>query len=269
RGCSDEPVYTQATPEAADLDRDRQNSVFVKPFESSQPPLERSRSPDVAPADQLDAATDLLDNEHTQEQLLVIDGREPSPHARITVVALAQLGDDVGIEQKRHQSRTRRILAGGRLNSASIPTLGMSARCSFSVRRFFPPWTNTSRRILRCSSSMDTPRRAARCRSSLTTCASMFLTISWGIGPFDSIDIEGRQRPGPTSSPWHVHARCRSGFVRRRTETARRARRKANWIRRWSSSRTTEPTASGEAARASPLVETRCRSRRPSASARC
>ena len=47
RGCSDEPVYwrertveTQATPEAADLDRDRQNSVFVKPFESSQPPLE-------------------------------------------------------------------------------------------------------------------------------------------------------------------------------------------------------------------------------------
>src|SRR5207249_9586635 len=137
-------------------------SVFVQPFASSQPPLESARSPYVSPADQLDAATNLPDNEHTQEQLLAIDGREPSPHARITVVALAQLGDDVGIEQKRHQNRTRRILAGGRLNSASIPTSGMSARCSFSVRPFFPPWTTTSRSILRCSSPMDTPRRAAR-----------------------------------------------------------------------------------------------------------
>lgn len=61
----------------------------------------------VAPADALDAAADLTDRQHAQVDLLVVEPAKPRPDACVGALPLAQLRDDVGIQQVAQSSTGR------------------------------------------------------------------------------------------------------------------------------------------------------------------
>src|SRR5215217_4408603 len=147
--------------------------------DAAEPALQCRGRGEVPAANALDAPAYLPQGQHTQEDLLVGQARKPRGDARIGPLSLAQLGDDVGVDQVAHNS-TDRPRSGGRSKSPSSPTFGISAN-SCLRETGGPGCRSAPRRISRCSSSAERPFRAARSFSSRTTLSSMLLTRSCAI----------------------------------------------------------------------------------------
>src|SRR5215467_6787964 len=155
----------------------RKNAVRVFACKTMEPTLERRRLRRVLCANPVDAAPQLTDCEHAQMDFDVVDGFEPRANIGIRARAFPQLRHDVRVEQQAHR-RTLRAFARGLAKSASSPPSGISVRRDLRdvPRRILE---SASRRISRCSASVDRPLLAARSRSACTTESSRLRTINW------------------------------------------------------------------------------------------
>src|SRR5258708_26180860 len=85
-----------------------------------KPLIQRGRSDPITAADDLDASSDFSNHEHAQAQVDVLDGREPSRDVRVASAALAQLREDVGVEEIGHNI-TWRARRRSREKARSVP----------------------------------------------------------------------------------------------------------------------------------------------------
>jgi len=146
-------------------------------YQPAEPLIQRGRSDPITAADDLDASSDFSNHEHAQAQVDVLDGREPRGDVRVASAALAQLREDVGVEEVGH-NRTGRARRRFRAKSLSVPASGI--RRSHSLRVVVPAGgRRAARKISRCSASIECPRRAARVRRAATTAGSSLRTTSW------------------------------------------------------------------------------------------
>src|SRR6478672_8398905 len=121
------------------------------------PALKGSRLKRIAPPDEGDATADLREGDDAQEQLPLVPQAKPLRKPRVSALAFAQLGNNVGVEQiSLHDQSRSEGCSGRRAKSSSSPMSGMmrrdlrSGNSSSGSRR-------ARRKIRRCSSSAETP----------------------------------------------------------------------------------------------------------------
>jgi hypothetical protein len=96
----------QTAPNFSDLLIDRKNSRTERFNYFIQPLFQRVRVPRIAFAQLLNALTNLSDNQDAEIEVLIGDLFKPGSDARIASFSLAQLGNDVGIDQVHQDLRT-------------------------------------------------------------------------------------------------------------------------------------------------------------------
>ena len=74
-----------------------QDSRLVLRDQGVKPSIQHECPRPVATMNRLDTAAEFSDRQHTQKQLTIIDASEPLPNARISTLALAQLGHDIAV----------------------------------------------------------------------------------------------------------------------------------------------------------------------------
>src|SRR2546429_7847215 len=127
----------------------------------------------------VDSPAEFTDGEYAQEDLIFANRVVPGCNIGIASLSFSKLGDDVRID-KVTQKRTFRPLSCLLTKSSSRPAFGISSKCCFSDFRD-RLFSNTSRRISRCSASTERPLSAALRRSRLTMSSSRFRTMSCAI----------------------------------------------------------------------------------------
>ena len=178
--------------------------------QSGEPLVQRRGSGGVPPADDFDPSADFADDQHTEEQMRIGDFGEPCRNVRMAPAALAQLREDVGVEQIGH-NRTARGRRRLRPKSLSVPASGILSSHSLRVV-VRTDGRRAARKIERCSASIECPRRAAWVRRAATTSGSRFRTMS--CDPFfrfmlstiarseDVHDRPSQRSRGRPSAPW-------------------------------------------------------------------
>src|SRR5437660_1315408 len=133
----------------------------------------------VAALNAVDSPAEFTDGEYAQENLIFADRVVPGCNIGIASLSFSKLRDDVRIDQVT-QKRTFRPLSCLLAKSSSRPAFGISSKCCFSDFRD-RLFSNTSRRISRCSASTERPLSAALRRSRFTMSSSRFRTMSCAI----------------------------------------------------------------------------------------
>ena len=120
-------------PPVCDLGVDREHAVAECRGNAEEPLFQRAAGRRVAASDGLDAATDLAEHQHAREQVLVPGRFEPAAEARMSAIALAELGEDVRVEEPAHAMS--RGISRGMAKSASSPTSGIETRTALNEAR--------------------------------------------------------------------------------------------------------------------------------------
>src|SRR5450759_2145953 len=168
--------HVQTAPEVGHAHINRQYPLGEVAGQPLQPLFKCQGRRRVTAPDQFDAPPDLAQDENTGEQLRFSRVREPGPDPGVRSDTLAELREDVGVDQSAHRDSRGR----SRLNSksSSDPTSGIDASAALNEAR-----STSSRRaaprISRCSASAEWPCRAARRLSAPTISCPTLRTISW------------------------------------------------------------------------------------------
>src|SRR4051812_48204180 len=97
-----------------------------------EPAVECQRSGAIAALNRVDAAADLAERQHADEQLVRADVVEPLDHPLVSARSLADLGQDVGVEQVAHSDTGFFVRSAIRRKSASVPAAGIDNRNSLN-----------------------------------------------------------------------------------------------------------------------------------------
>jgi hypothetical protein len=189
------PDRAEPPPFLGDGDVERQQPLRMIDDEPPQPVLQRGRLVGSSPTNGFNASPDLADHQDAEIKLVVGYARKPRTDTLIPTRPLAQLRQDIGIDEIA-QSRTRRAFSLVLAKSRSLPTSGIpSSHCLKLVCR--RAGRNADFRISRCSASMDLPLRAARVLSAATSAGSRLRTISCALPAMLAMISPPRRR-----SPW-------------------------------------------------------------------
>src|SRR4051794_5808522 len=102
-----------------------QNALAEPDPHSRKPEVERLRLLRIAPPFQLDATANFSEHQNACPDLLDSSAPNPANDVRMRTFAFANLGDDVGVEQKFHRSTSRQSRWRGWSNT---PIKASSAR---------------------------------------------------------------------------------------------------------------------------------------------
>jgi uncharacterized repeat protein (TIGR03833 family) len=160
--------------------------------DAAEPSIQRCCPLGVTLSDGFNATPDFANDQNTQIYLQIVHLSEPAAHVAVRSLALAQLGNDVGVDEKALQSFTLRAKRRGRSKSARLPTLGIAANRLLSDVAGVP--SSASSRSSRCSASAERPFLAACSLSAATTSGAMSLTMSCDIDINDSARALGVSR---------------------------------------------------------------------------
>ncbi len=109
---------------------DSKHTTVECDFNLTEPSFERRSLARVVYARKFNSLADVSENERAQKHLRIGDRRVPFHDVRIAPLALANLGDDVGIEQIAHRSTLR---PRSRARSKSMPSSGADASSAFKL----------------------------------------------------------------------------------------------------------------------------------------
>src|SRR5882724_2558724 len=154
---------------------DGQDAALVAVGEAAEPMIEALGRGAVPGSEALDTLPKLSENEDRQAKLVVVGFVEPAHDAPIGAGSLADLGDDVRIDEKAH-NRTRLARGLRSSKSPSSPSSGIARRCALRLRR--GAGNSWRRRISRCSASAERPFLTASRLSASMMASSTFRTSS-------------------------------------------------------------------------------------------
>jgi hypothetical protein len=176
RGCQqaiddrNRPNGAHTPPFVGDCVVDTQHATAKCGFDLREPTLERrGLLGNVWPC-KLDPLTDLSENKHAQEEIIIGDRTVPSRNLLIAPGSLAHLGNDVGVQKVGHRSTSRPT---SWLRSRSIPSSGADASSAF--RLTVGGSTNRRRRSARAAAwSAGSDNAAATRRTSTASSLRTF-----------------------------------------------------------------------------------------------
>src|SRR3990167_7926554 len=113
-----------AAPFVGDGAIDRENAPIERRVDRGEPGLEGLGLRRVTRAGEFDALADFAEHKHAEMEIAIIDRFIPGGDVGVASLALAYLGDDVGVDQEAHRSTLRPV---SRTRSRSIPSSGAAA----------------------------------------------------------------------------------------------------------------------------------------------
>src|SRR5436190_8816215 len=158
-----------------------QQPVTVFPFKAFKPFFQGGRGCFISPADPFKASSDFPQSQDTEINVTAQLCFEPCPNAAGSSDTLAQLADNICVQEKAAHRSASRGRSFTLEKSLAVPASGIERRKS--LNELLPPLlpNRASRKIRLCSSSAETPWRPARSFSLRTTFSSISLTINCGI----------------------------------------------------------------------------------------
>lgn len=156
---------SQTAPLICDGGIDRQHAIAVQPRHVEEPAIEDLRLACISALQVLDSLSYLPDCHDAQEQGVGCLRFEPCRQPCLRPRGSAEVGDDIGVEQKAHKS-TRRPRSFDR-RSRSCGARGIALRKALKSR--LSGGTSAASRMARCSASAERPCAAARSRSAFTS----------------------------------------------------------------------------------------------------
>ena len=199
RGGSDKSVNPrlrlscgQPSPAVRNCFGDWENASRELLSSAKEPFLEDASLQRVFHAFEFYPATNLGERHYANHQGIALLCSNPFFNAGLTLLP-AQLRENVRVKQPLHHSPMSRVGHGSRSGRGSSSTTNSSeSKCSLKDVASPAFTSSASRKMRRCSSSVDTPCSTARFFSFLTSASDIFLTSNW-LMPHSAITASNRQ----------------------------------------------------------------------------